>query len=114
MPGMRYDLPPDFAWDPTDQWGRDWLRCGRTIVASVSKTVFPDGRWIGNVNRHDERMASHPYAYFPRREAAMRSLERWACAHAARLRREIATGARKRVAVPPTREEKRLARQMRG
>lgn len=109
---MRYDLPPDFTWDPTDRWGKDWLKCGHKIVASVGQTAI-QGVWIANVNRHDE-VASCPYAYFRKRRAAMRSVERWACAHAERLRHEIATGARKRVEVQPTREEKRLARQMRG
>lgn len=113
MPAMA--LPDDIAWDPTDQWGRDWLRLGRKIVAGVSNTVFEDGRWIARVNRHDENTASYPHAYFRKRGAAMRSVERWACAHAERLRREVATGAReKRVGVQPSREEKRLARQMRG
>jgi predicted SAM-dependent methyltransferase len=111
---MHYGLPPDIAWDATDRWGRDWLKCGGKIVASVSKTVFPDGRWIANVNRHDERVASYPHSYFRTREIAMRSVERWACAHAARLRQEMATGARKQAPVGPTREEKRMARQMRG
>ena len=109
---MRYDLPPDIQWDPTDQWGRDWLKCGHKIVASVSQTAIR-GIWIANVNRHD-KVASYPYAYFRTRRAAMRSVERWACAHAARLRNEIATGAREKAPVVPTREEKRMVRAMRG
>jgi hypothetical protein len=112
MPLMA--LPDDFEWEPTNRWGQDWLRCGHQIIANVSKTVFPDGRWIANVNRHDERVASYPHAYFRTREIAMRSVERWACAHAVRLRGEIATGARKKAPVVPTREEKRTARQMRS
>ncbi|AVY67145.1 hypothetical protein [Xanthomonas translucens] len=108
-------LPDDIAWDSTNQWGRDWLRCGRKIVAGVSQTVFEDGRWIARVNRHDETGRALPSAYFRSRGAALRSVERWACAHAERLRREVATGAReKKVGVQPSREEKRLARQMRG
>jgi len=109
---MRHDLPPDLAWDATDQWGRDWLKCGHTIVAGVSQTAIRQ-IWIANVNRHDE-IAPCPYAYFRTRRAAMRSVERWACAHAARLRWEVATGARKKKPEPLTREEKRMARQMRG
>jgi hypothetical protein len=108
------ELPDQFAWDSTNQWGQDWLKCGRAIVAGVSETAI-SGRWIANVNRHDENTISHPHAYFRSRRAAMRSVERWACAHAERLRVEIATGARKRRAeARPSREEKRLARQMRG
>ncbi|WP_420009070.1 hypothetical protein [Xanthomonas sacchari] len=111
---MRYELPPDFAWDPTDRWGRDWLVVGRQIVAGVSKTVFEDGRWIARVNRHTED-AGCPHAYFRTRDAAMRSVERWACFHAARLRQEVATGARKKQpGMQPSREEKRLARSLRG
>lgn len=45
----------------------------------------------------------------------MRSVERWACAHAGRLLHELETGARRRVSEPaPSREEKRMARKMRG
>ncbi|MCT8281729.1 hypothetical protein [Xanthomonas translucens] len=107
-------LPDDIAWDSTNQWGRDWLRVGRVIVAGVSQTAIR-GVWIANVNRHDENVTSHPHAYFRSRRAALRSVERWACAHAERLRREIATGARKKLAgVQPSREDKRLARKMRG
>ncbi|UYC11847.1 hypothetical protein [Xanthomonas sp. CFBP 8445] len=107
-------LPEHFAWD-TDRWGKTWLRVQHAIVASVNKTVFPDGRWIANVNRHDERTASYPHAYFRSQELAMRSVERWACAHAGRLLHELETGARRRVSEPaPSREEKRMARKMRG
>ena len=110
----RMPLPEHFAWE-TDRWGKTWLRCHRAIVASVSSTLFPDGRWIAYVNRHDERTASHPSAYFRSQESAMRSVERWACAHAGRLVRELETGARRRLPGPgPNREEKRLARKIRG
>ncbi|KTF39570.1 hypothetical protein [Xanthomonas translucens] len=108
-------LPDDFKWDPTDQWGKDWLKCSGKILAGVSQTVFPDGRWIANVNRHAETTAKRPYAYFRSRTAAMRSVERWACAHAARLRHEVATGARKAPSSAPlNRDEKKLARKLRG
>lgn len=105
----RMPLPEHFAWD-TDQWGKTWLRCHRAIVASVSKTVFPEGRWIANVNRYEERAASYPHAYFRSQGSAMRSVERWACAHAGRLLpRDKGTPA-----PALNREEKRLARKMRG
>lgn len=107
-------LPEHFAWD-TDRWGKTWLRCQHTIVASVSKTVFPDGRWIANVNRHDQRTASYPHAYFRSQGSAMRSVERWACAHAGRLMHELEIGARRRLPEPwLSREEKRTARKLRG
>jgi hypothetical protein len=106
-------LPDGFEWDATDRWGKDWLRCGRQIVASVSETAIR-GTWIANVNRHGD-VASCPYAYFRNRGAAMRSVERWAGAHADRLRHEVATGARKAPASAPlSREEKMLARKLRG
>lgn len=111
---MRYELPPDFEWEPTNRWGQDWLLCGRKIVAGVSKTVFPDGRWIANVNGHYERMTKHSHAYFRSREAAMRSVERWACAHASRLRHELQAGLHPAEVMQPTREEKRLERVLRG
>lgn len=98
---------------PQTNGGRDWLKCSHTIVASVSQTAI-QGIWIAKVNRHDEITTSCPYAHFRTRRAAVRSVERWACARAERLRREIATGARKKATLVPTREEKRLARQMRG
>lgn len=107
-------LPEHFAWD-VDQWGNTWLRCHRAIVASVSKTVFADGRWLAYVNRHDERATSYPHAYFRSQESAMRPVERWACAHAGRLLRELETGARRRPPQPAlSRDERRLARKMRG
>jgi len=106
-------LPEELAWDRTDQWGRDWFKCGHKIVASVSETAIR-GIWIANVNRHREGAVSCPYAYFRSRRAAMRSVERWASAHATRLRREIAAGAASRREPPATREEKRLARTMSG
>lgn len=106
-------LPDEFQWDATDRWGKDWLRCGRQIVASVGTTAI-SGQWIANVNRHDE-IRSCPYAYFRSRGAAMRSVEAWACAHADRLRNEVATGARRAAPDPPlSREEKSLARKLRG
>ncbi|WOS42734.1 hypothetical protein [Xanthomonas rydalmerensis] len=106
-------LPEHFSWE-TDQWGKTWLKCHHTVVANVSRTVFPDGRWIANVNRHDQRVTSHPYAYFRSQESAMRSVERWVHAHAERLLREIETGARRRAPEPPpSRAEKQLARKMR-
>ncbi|UYB51139.1 hypothetical protein OCJ37_14210 [Xanthomonas sp. AM6] len=108
------ELPDDFAWDPTNRWGQDWLKCAGKIVAGVSQTAIR-GRWIANVNRHDENTISYPHAYFRSRSAAMRSVDRWASAHAERLRWEVATGARKKLAgVQPTRAERRLARQLRG
>ncbi|WP_295937068.1 hypothetical protein [uncultured Xanthomonas sp.] len=106
-------LPDDFQWDTQNQWGQNWLRCGRVIVASVSTTAIP-GIWIGKVNRHDE-LSSHPHAYFRRLNAAKRMAERWACVHAARLRQEILTGARRRPPEQaPSREQKRMQRQLRG
>ncbi|UYC11196.1 hypothetical protein [Xanthomonas sp. CFBP 8445] len=55
-------LPDGFCWE-TDRWEKDWLRCGRQMVASVSMTAIPE-KWIANVNRHDERTVGHPHAYF--------------------------------------------------
>ncbi|WP_185825409.1 hypothetical protein [Xanthomonas sp. SI] len=107
------ELPDEFAWDTTNQWGQDWLKCAGRIVAGVSQTAIR-GVWIANVNRHDENVTSHPHAYFRSRRAAMRSVERWASAHASRLRCEIATGAAPKAGPPATRDEKRLARAMRG
>lgn len=107
-------LPDDFQWDDTNQYGQDWLRCGRVIVAGVCQTVIL-GKWLGRVNRHDERVPDYPSAYFRSRCAAMRSAERWACAHAARLRHEILTGARRKVPTPPaSRADKAAQRKLRG
>lgn len=44
----------------------------------------------------------------------MRSVERWACAHAPRLRRELQAGLHPAGVTQPTREEKRLERALRG
>lgn len=110
---MRYELPPDFEWEPTNRWRQDWLRCGRRIVAGVSRTAI-HATWIACVNRHDDTAISYPHAYFRSREAAMRSVERWACAHAPRLRRELQAGLHPAGVTQPTREEKRLERALRG
>lgn len=107
-------LPDDFQWDPENQWRQHWLRCGRVIVAGVSMTAFA-GIWIGSVNRHEERSANYAYAYFGKREVALRMAERWACACAVRVRHEILTGSRRRPPErPASRDEKRVQRQLRG
>ncbi|NYF21898.1 hypothetical protein HDC36_003374 [Xanthomonas sp. JAI131] len=105
-------LPDDFEWE-LNRWAQDWLKCAGKIVAGVSQTAIR-GIWIANVNRHDENTISYPHAYFRSRGAAMRSVERWACAHAARLPNEIATSARERAPLVPNRDEKRMARSMWG
>lgn len=99
----------------TDQWGTAWLKCRGSIVASVAGTVFPDGRWIAYVNRHRGSATRHPHAYFCSQAVGMRSVERWAGAHAMRLLGEVETGGCQRSpGHPHFREGKRIAPKLRG
>jgi hypothetical protein len=92
---MPPPLPSDFAWHPPSYLGGDVeARClivgdrWGTEVALIS-TCADGVTWHVAINRHlDWRRRGH--GYHRDRGFAMRMVERWAAAHAARLRAEAA------------------------
>lgn len=86
-------LPPGFYWEPNHHKpGALWLlrRNGHLVVGGVWPRL--DGNWMAAINRHRFR---YPTAVAPRREVAIRWVERWCRARAAALatvERELAPG----------------------
>lgn len=87
-------LPEDFSWHVDDRYGHHWLRCGRHEVALVSERKL--GEWMScvNVQRWSGRLYGKPLSF----QGSKRMVERWAMAHADRLRREVLD---KRLGEPP-------------
>lgn len=88
----RPQLPPDFTWQKGSISGpatSRWLHCGSVAVAVVA---FHNEVWRTTVNRHLDikRERSAPA---PSQELAMAWAERWAVAHADRIRQQVGQGA---------------------
>jgi hypothetical protein len=95
-------LPPDFELKQRVGFhGLEhmaWLQIGQKCVAQIDKRL--DGSWFTTVNRHrPPRMWLKTTCGSP--EQGRRWVERWACAHADRLRREPDGFANPRAWEPP-------------
>jgi hypothetical protein len=79
-------LPADFRWfQRPDTDGSAWLSIGDKCVAAIGRRL--DGSYFTVVNRHrPPRMQQKADCATP--EQGRRWVERWAAAHAERLRRE--------------------------
>jgi hypothetical protein len=78
-------LPDDFSWHFEFRYDMHWLKCGRHEVALISRRATGEWHPCVNLQRWSGRIYGPPCSL----RGGKRMVERWATAHADRLRREV-------------------------